>query len=396
MNKGFTLIELLAVIVILAIIALIATPIIINIINDSQEQSIKSSANLYVDGLSKYIVSRNMLGEFNPASCIITNGNISCDGTLLDYTVDGDKPTSGTITFNNGIVTGYTLGISGYTVTKSGNNITIAKGEPATTHAAYTVGQLVQYDPVNNSACTTGATCYNWNVISVNDTTANSTITVQMGSNIAEGLRGISKTDYNDDTNYDVYGNTNKGPITLLKALETATTTWDNSLKINYSYDTSGAENNYGTLSCVNGACTVANNQITSNLKARLITGEEVRDIIIAAGAEEGTIAYNWSQSSHVMDEEYIFYSLGMGNDYFLGTNDIYDPEDEYQHGISTADTALSWLSDSDIYYWTLSPASDDHNRAWNVVSGSFSWQDAGLDCCGIRPVITIPKSILE
>ena len=32
---GFTLIELLAVIVILAIIALIATPIVINIINDS-------------------------------------------------------------------------------------------------------------------------------------------------------------------------------------------------------------------------------------------------------------------------------------------------------------------------------------------------------------------------
>ena len=36
MNKGFTLIELLAVIVILAIIALIATPIIINIIEDSK------------------------------------------------------------------------------------------------------------------------------------------------------------------------------------------------------------------------------------------------------------------------------------------------------------------------------------------------------------------------
>ena len=38
-KKGFTLIELLAVIVILAIIALIATPIVLNIIADSKENS---------------------------------------------------------------------------------------------------------------------------------------------------------------------------------------------------------------------------------------------------------------------------------------------------------------------------------------------------------------------
>ena len=42
MNKkgGFTLIELLAVIVILAIIALIATPIVLNIINDTMSKLI--------------------------------------------------------------------------------------------------------------------------------------------------------------------------------------------------------------------------------------------------------------------------------------------------------------------------------------------------------------------
>ena len=47
MKKGFTLIELLAVIVILAIIALIATPIVLNIINDSKENSNKRSIELY-------------------------------------------------------------------------------------------------------------------------------------------------------------------------------------------------------------------------------------------------------------------------------------------------------------------------------------------------------------
>ncbi len=47
-NKGFTLIELLAVIVILAIIALIATPIILNIINDSRIGARERTAELIV------------------------------------------------------------------------------------------------------------------------------------------------------------------------------------------------------------------------------------------------------------------------------------------------------------------------------------------------------------
>ena len=46
-KKGFTLIELLAVIVILAIIALIATPIIMNVINKSQEGADARSVETY-------------------------------------------------------------------------------------------------------------------------------------------------------------------------------------------------------------------------------------------------------------------------------------------------------------------------------------------------------------
>ena len=51
MKKGFTLIELLAVIVILAIIAAIATPIILNIINNSRKESIRLSAENYIDAV---------------------------------------------------------------------------------------------------------------------------------------------------------------------------------------------------------------------------------------------------------------------------------------------------------------------------------------------------------
>ena len=60
-KKGFTLIELLAVIVILAIIALIATPIIMGIINETNEQSIVRSVQNIQDGAETFIMSEKTL-----------------------------------------------------------------------------------------------------------------------------------------------------------------------------------------------------------------------------------------------------------------------------------------------------------------------------------------------
>ena len=52
MKKGFTLIELLAVIIILGIILAIATPLILNVINNSRKESIRLSAEHYVDAVN--------------------------------------------------------------------------------------------------------------------------------------------------------------------------------------------------------------------------------------------------------------------------------------------------------------------------------------------------------
>ena len=110
MKKGFTLIELLAVIVILAIIALIATPIILGIINDAKEQSNERSIELYIKGVELSIAKKNLIEEFHPSECIITNGVAVCDGVEIDVDVDNSSNINGKITFNEkGIVTGNTL-----------------------------------------------------------------------------------------------------------------------------------------------------------------------------------------------------------------------------------------------------------------------------------------------
>ena len=117
MKKGFTLIELLAVIVILAIIALIAIPIVIHIINDTKNSSEKESIKLYLDTVTKAIAKQNLKSKYEPEKCTIQDsGDLICEknnedliveGTnkILKIEMKGEKPTDGTIEFNNGKIT---------------------------------------------------------------------------------------------------------------------------------------------------------------------------------------------------------------------------------------------------------------------------------------------------
>ena len=103
-NKGFTLIELLAVIVILAIIALIATPIILNIIKDTKEESNKRSIEMYAKALENAITKYQLDGKKLGVNKLITTdgrnfsnikdfkveyeGNIVCD--VIEIYEDGN------------------------------------------------------------------------------------------------------------------------------------------------------------------------------------------------------------------------------------------------------------------------------------------------------------------
>jgi prepilin-type N-terminal cleavage/methylation domain-containing protein len=119
MKKGFTLIELLAVIVILAIIALIATPIVLNIINDTKESATLRSANFYLDAV-EYAISTSILkgnliedGTYD----ILENGNICigkfendvCKGEILEIKVNGQKPNGDKITIKDGQIVSHVI-----------------------------------------------------------------------------------------------------------------------------------------------------------------------------------------------------------------------------------------------------------------------------------------------
>ena len=116
MTKGFTLIELLAVIVILAVLALIATPIVLNIIDDSKKNATLRSSENYIKAIefsiAKSVMENKRLSDGTYP--IMTSGSI-CLGTLtgsncsdeLVVEVAGETPESGNITIKSRKIDSY-------------------------------------------------------------------------------------------------------------------------------------------------------------------------------------------------------------------------------------------------------------------------------------------------
>ena len=132
MKKGFTLIELLAVIVILAIIALIATPIVLNIIKDTKESALYRSGEFYYSALEQSVATAKFknINIKNGTYSIMKDGNLcigtlesnTCSGDILKVNVKGDKPTSGSITFEDGKIIKTILKISDKEIVKNLNS----------------------------------------------------------------------------------------------------------------------------------------------------------------------------------------------------------------------------------------------------------------------------------
>ena len=392
-KKGFTLIELLAVIVILAIIALIAVPIVLNMINQARRSAARSTALGYVDAI-EYNNGFAQIGTEGYTA--VTSGNVSD----INVKSKGKKPTSGTVTVDsNGRVTGATLCINNYTVVYENKDVTSVTSGCSSIPVIYPVystpGELIYFDPVSSNTCDENtfnlanvnngtSTCYKWRVLTTEDNNTKEKITLQLDHNLLERIAWVTKADYNDDTNWEKYGN-NKGPRTLLTSLANATSTWTRVPLLNYTYNTKNKdydniESSYGVLTCTNGTCTSAcasgdnicsGMPSISGLRARIATDEEISKVKTSVGWE---------------------------NCYFLFENTRDDEE------YSTANV----YGENSSGYWTLTPTNDVEcddetiNKCPNNSGYSIEYSLGGTMPInvsygiGARPVIEIPKSLLQ
>ena len=277
-------------------------------------------------------------------------------------------------------------------------------------------GSGCYYDPVTTNPCNSStfsianinngtSTCYKWYAI---EGDSNNT-TLILDHNLDDSVVWASG------------GSIISGPNTALNTLNTLTSSWTRVSPLTYSYDTSlnntNTGYNYGTLSCVSGVCTVSPNGTTASivgtnqnpLRARLITGEEIRLLTIKAGAEPDTHVYRWALNVLNSDDREFVFSNAIRR---LGS-DTWDEAEPY-------DTSLAWLIDNtssdpdysgstaNAYgqdnggYWTLSPSAGldpyeeeppEDGYAFAVDNGVIGASGNITDTNGIRPVITVPTS---
>ena len=135
MKKGFTLIELLAVIVILAIIALIATPIVLDIIDDTKKSAAERTADNYIEAVEIAVATAKLDGNNIPDGTYTINnkGNLEGNGLEKALTIEmnGNKPSSGTVKISNGqVTTDSTMIIGSYEVAYNSTNKKYEATEP--------------------------------------------------------------------------------------------------------------------------------------------------------------------------------------------------------------------------------------------------------------------------
>ena len=386
-KKGFTLIELLAVIVILAVIMVIAVPKILDVIENSRKSAAKSSAELYIDAIEK----NNTIASIDKNVSKINDGTY--DVTKLNVNVKGEKPTKGEVIIENGKVKNADMCVNGYNVILENRNIKILKDDSCAenlNYKTYNLGDIVYFDPVSTELCNSEtfslekvksgtSTCYKWRVIETTDSSSKKYLTIMLNYNL------INKNAWSTEVNNSV------GPTTALQNLSNATINWNNVDLLNYEYDISEIDNGYGSLNCVNGTCVNKNGvQIAQNVKARLITGEEVTQITNTIASTTWTISSNKSGLYYFSNKNYILgtQTSGSGNN---GLSWLIENTDAR----TDSGAISSEYGSKNSGYWTLTPVNESTDLAWIVGNsgdlGIFNIKDVNYR--GLRPVIEIPKS---
>ena len=343
-KKGFTLIELLAVIVIVAIVSLVAVPSVLNIIEDSRKGAAEASARNIVSAAKTYYMSETMNGR--------TPGSIDLSTDTLKY--DGDQATKGTITFTDGkpeakmYISGYCVEVAvdgKVTSEKKAEDeceVTATPSEPTVTYKKYNNGDYVFFNPKDNVKCEaatssatgTNDTCMKWYAFL--DSEDSSTVNLILDHNT---------------TGYVEWNSNSSGttPETSLSQLATDITNWNAAVKST----------------------------------ARLISASEVNQI---APTAEG---FTWTETNintwyYLHNGNQTQYKGAAGRNRYAWLFDNTDSCTTY--GCNIANSAAYG-------YWTSSFASSGY--AWGVdTGGRLNYRGVSGAGYGVRPVITVPKSI--
>ena len=388
-KKGFTLLELLAVIVVLAIIALIATPIVMNTIKNAKKGAAERTADNYIKQVETTIAEKKL--ENNPLAdgpyTIDSNGNLTGNGLTESVTIDmnGTKPSSGTVTISNGLVSkeGTTMTVGDYDVKYNQENKKYEATEKGNTSVTYKNGQEVYFNVDNGTKCTsseavsaTGTKSGCMKFYAFNDD-GKDTLNLMLDHNTT-ALVAWNNT-YTNDSGSKINAN---GPKEVLDQLKNDTDGWKGTITpTNYTMDQTGQTSN-------------AKYTIDySSYKARLITTQELAQI---------TGNTPWNEKVAVNSNWYYFDSKTTtasttctdGNTTECSYRWLYDRTNNNCTKYGCLNN-----SDKETYgYWTASSRAANSNYAWrvnyngNVISLNVDNNNRN----GIRPVITISKSQLD
>ena len=355
MKKGFTLIELLAVIVILAVILTIAVPAVKKTVDSAKKKSAENDAIMIKNIAEKYYTSNLDKDEE------ITGIDLSSD--TLSYS--GEKPTKGYLYFNEDGIAYGKMYINGYCVeVKSDGTNTSTKTNESDCNVdipqvtTYTNGTVVYYNPVTNAKCTasqavsttgTKTGCMKWYAFNEE---GNDTVNLLLDHNTTAKVAWVTKEDYiaagGTEAEYGSYGNNSKGPITALKQLKNDTKAWK------------------------------------SSLNPRLIETSEITTITGNSGWTAGIIGYYFHDNTQTQ------YKGDAGTNKYAWLFD--NTRVCITYGCNVADSSTDG-------YWTNNAYSGDSYGGARAVAftGYLGLDNVNLaDICGVRPVITVLKSIIS
>ena len=375
MKKGFTLIELLAVIVILAVISLIATPMILGVIETSKESSAKVSAYGYIDAVETQVA----INELDANKTNIEDGVYEVEDLKNTYglVVKGELPTSNSwVKIEKGQVVDYSLKIGEYVVNYSESGVTITKGGEIRTKPN---GSVVKQGPTKEEA---NSTSTHKGIVYLDPTDLNKTCNAENSVSTTETKTGCMKWYiFNDDgNNYTM----------ILDHNTTARIKWNDDNK-NVSYESSNLK------AVVDDLVTTSGWEVTP----RLITADEVNTITGKTGFDASTSSYYYLDTltqakadftSSRSKYDWLYNNLNKCKTDSTDYGCTIEDGNTYS-GYGTASEGQTWA------YWTSTPVrtAGSGSYVWGVNrNGRLNSSNADNTNFGVRPVITISKSIIK